>query len=315
VATKFISTLHSLTMSVIGRPIWGWKILRERNTWAASPCKPNAFYAGLIRVTLQNPLPRIVVDPYDRAARLFPGLLVVLPLSTLLICLYGSGHPWASTSVSVLGLSGVGYALGRASRDAGKRVQERLYKKWGGAPTTQLLRHRDTGLDRYTKERYHAVLSKMLGKQLPTVEAEMAAPDVADELYYAATALLISRTRDTKAFPLVFKENIAYGFQRNSYGIRWFGISTACVCMLWILVHAHVVFSAQQTFSADAIRSIRPPETLSLAISIAALTFWAMFPTEAAVKRTAFAYTERLLESCDKLTLPTRNRSDPRKGK
>ncbi len=250
---------------------------------------------------LQHFLPKGLFDPYDRPARLYPGLLALMPLPVLLLCLYGPAHPWISGPLSVVSFCGGGYLLGRVSRDAGKRIQEGLFIKWGGAPTTQLLRFREPLFDRHTKERFHGILAKGLGKSLPTAEEESADPVAADEIYRAATTWLIGQTRDTKAFPLVFKENIAFGFQRNSLGIRPYGIAVAVICIVWSLIHARLLVVTQPFVIADRLESLAPAEALTIVVSIIILIVWIAFLTEAAVKRTAFSYAERLLQSCDHL--------------
>ena len=72
-------------------------------------------------------------DPYERQARLYPGLLVVAPAATAFMCLTTPDKLWSSTVVSLLVGCGTAYALGRVARDAGKRLQDRLFSKWGGA--------------------------------------------------------------------------------------------------------------------------------------------------------------------------------------
>src|ERR1700731_3252349 len=153
-------------------------------------------------MAFSNFIPRFLSDPYDRPARLYPGLLVVLPLAVLLTGLYGTTQNPASVVLPVLGFCGAGYLLGRLSRDASKRIQDHLFTKWGGAPTTQLLRFRNTVIDVHTKERFHSIIAQGIGKPLPTREAEQLDPAAADELYRAGTAWLIGQTRNTKAFPL-----------------------------------------------------------------------------------------------------------------
>lgn len=248
-----------------------------------------------------NLLPKALFDPYDRPARLYPGLLALVPLPVALVGLYGPSHPWLTGTLSTLSFCGGGYLLGRVSRDAGVRLQDGLFAKWGGAPTTQLLRWRDQRRDPYTKERYHAILSKGLGKSLPTAEQEDADPAGADDLYRAATTWLIAQTRDAKKFPLVFKENVAFGFQRNGLGLRPYGIGVAAICIIWVLIHAKIVDWATPRASAGSVAHLGPPDILALVISVVIILVWVAFITEGAVKRTGFAYAERLLESCDHL--------------
>jgi len=80
---------------------------------------------------LTSLLPKGLMDPYDRPARLYPGLLVLAPIAALLVCIYTRSHPWVSGTLSVLVFCGGAFAIGRISRDAGKRLQDRLFKKVG----------------------------------------------------------------------------------------------------------------------------------------------------------------------------------------
>lgn len=240
-------------------------------------------------------------DPYERQARLYPGLLVAAPVAVLVACLATPGNLWGSTLVSILVGCGAAYALGRVARDAGKRLQEELFAKWGGAPSTQVLRHSDKVIDAHSKARYHKVLSQGIGKTLPTPETEAADPAAADDFYRAATTWLIGQTRDTKAFPLVFKENIAFGFQRNALGLRPGGIVVSVVCFLAVL--ASTVYRTRFVAdpSLDALTRASAPELVALAVSLVFLVVWIYGLNEAALRRTAFAYAVRLFESCDHL--------------
>ena len=243
-------------------------------------------------------------DPYERQARLYPGLLVVAPVAAAFACLAAPGSLWRSTLVSVLVGCGAAYALGRVARDAGKRLQDDLFAKWGGAPTTQVLRHSDSMIDAHTKARYHKVLSKGIGKTLPAPEGEAVDPKAADDLYRAGTTWLLGQTRDTKTFPLVFKENIAFGFQRNALGLRRSGIVVSVLSFLVVLAStAHGTrFFAE--LSLDALTRVSAPQLVALAVSLVFLGVWIFGLNEAALRRTAFAYALRLFESCDRLPQP-----------
>jgi hypothetical protein len=74
--------------------------------------------------------------------------------------------------------------------------------------------------------------------RIPTPEEEATDPDVADEMYEAATVALRERTRDRKRYPLVFEEVCNYGFRRNLWGLRSIaiiasaiGIAVACLLL------------------------------------------------------------------------------------
>lgn len=252
-------------------------------------------------MTFSDFFPKFLSDPYDRPARLYPGLLVALPLAVLLTGLYGTSHNPASFVLPILGFCGTGYLLGRLSRDAGKRIQDRLFIKWGGPPTTQLLRFRNTVIDPHTKERFHNAIAKGIGKSFPTREAEQLDPVAADEIYRAGTVWLIGQTRESKKFPLVFKENVAFGFHRNCLGLRVMGIVAAAVCIIWALFHTAVLGISSPYLSPERLVSSDPGAAVALWIAVGMLLVWLFVLNESAAKRTGYAYAERLLESCDNL--------------
>jgi len=239
------------------------------------------------------------LDPYDRPARLYPSLLVFVPLAVLLVCLYGEENILASSILSILAFCGVAYAFSRFARNAGKRLQEKLLIKWGGSPTVQLLRHKNRTIDVHTKEKYHSILSARLGKQMPTVEDENNNLASADELYRAAEKWLTTQTRDTKVFPLVFKENVAFGFQRNALGLRWIGIGVSITCMTWVFIHEKVFTFTKPYFVPEHFLSLPPVALVSITVTFVMIGLWILFINESALRRTGFAYAERLLESCD----------------
>jgi ABC-type multidrug transport system fused ATPase/permease subunit len=242
-------------------------------------------------------------DAYDRPARLYPGFIALSPIAVLIICAYGQQKILMSSGVTIVASCGGAYALSRIVRNAGQRLQAAMFQAWGGAPTTQLLRHTDAHFDVHTKERFHKALSKGIGKKLPTADIEARDPAAADALYRAATLWLINQTRDTKKFPLVFKENIAFGFQRNALGLRFFGIVVALACLAWGVLLVVIQ-------SAWALREVSgnapPPVLFSMLYSVLILGAWMFVFTEAALKRTGFSYAERLIQSLDFVGAPAR---------
>ena len=90
----------------------------------------------------------------------------------------------------------------------------------GGQPSTILLRHRDTTLPTLTKRHYHELAATRLGIAMPSVEEELKDPAHADLAYVAAADALRPQTNDRRAFPFVFRELVAYGFNRNAHGAR-----------------------------------------------------------------------------------------------
>jgi len=159
-------------------------------------------------------------DPYSRRARLYPGLIVTLPISILTIVLITTKPAWWSAAVVLFGVSGVSYFGSQLVRSAGRRKQAGLWASWGGAPTTQILRFRGAS-NRVAVQRRHTQLRRIFPDLvIPDEASETVDPDSADQHYETAVQALIERTRDPQRFDRVFDENCQYGFRRNLWGCR-----------------------------------------------------------------------------------------------
>jgi hypothetical protein len=230
-------------------------------------------------------------DHYSLRARLQPALLALLPLAFGIFAWTGPGVKWQSALWTLFGTAGGTFFLAILARNAGKCIEPSLWQSWGGAPTTQLLRH--AGLaNPVMRERWHKYLAKLLGKQFPTAEQEIAEPAAADDTYSAGVKLLINKTRDTKKFHLVYKENVNYGFCRNLYALRTTGIVFASVGLVSGLA-AGIWF----VHSGDA--KIQP--WICAGASLLFLMWWISTIRSEWVRVPGFAYAERLLESTENL--------------
>lgn len=245
-----------------------------------------------------------VRDPYDRKARLAPGLWVVFPVLVAAACLLGPKHPLLTTLGSLLAACGAPYLLGSIVRTWGQGAERRLYTKWGGKPTTIILRHRDTTLGLYTKQGYHELISRKLDVPIPSAASEAADPVMADEAYRSATEHAIKLTRDTKKFSMLFKELIAYGFNRNMHGARQVG-SVICLITLSIaMLHANALELTSPYLNIHAVASMSIGEQLTAWTALIFLALWLFHFTEATVKAAAFAYAIRLMECLPNIRAP-----------
>ena len=254
------------------------------------------------------------VDGYDLRARLIPALLVIVPVPVTVVCLASTPSKVATSVLSILVASGASFALSRVARNAGKRVEPSLFRRWGGAPTTQLLRHANSTIDPITKARYHTVLSKGIGQAMPSVAEERGDQHAADRIYSAAVIWLIGRTRDAKRFPLVFKENVSYGFHRNAFGMRPLGIVVSIAAVLATLLVAGVLRFTQPLILPPDAQAVTVERLISLAVALTMVAAWGVVFREGSVKSAAFAYGIRLLEACDNLASSHPVTSKPGKG-
>jgi hypothetical protein len=238
-------------------------------------------------------------DPYEKKARVFPGLLVVLPLLVPLLWIFGPKSPGLTTLLGLVAGCGSIYGLASIARGLGKRLEEQLVIRWGGMPTTLILRHRDRFLDGHSKARYHNDIKTKLGITLPTADQENLHQDASDDAYIGATRKLRELTRG-KSHALLLKENIAYGFHRNMLAMRPLGIISSLIGILFGLVLGKVI---QLKPIAVDISNLADPGLaggITLAVSAALLVSWAYF-SESAVKRMGYVYAERLFECLNSL--------------
>ncbi len=233
-------------------------------------------------------------DPYERKARVTPGLLLALPLLVPLVAVYGPKHAILTGVLAVLGGCGAIFALANIARGRGKALEESLVQHWGGLPTTILLRHRDKFFDPHTKERYHGLIGAKLGIPIPSPVEEAAAPDAADQAYIAATRRLRELTRgDSK---LLLKENIAYGFHRNMTAMKPVGIVSCLFGLIYGLVIAGVLRPTEPYVDASKMFDPGLAAAVTILISAALLTSWLLYFKSSSVWRVGCTYAERLFE-------------------
>jgi hypothetical protein len=245
-----------------------------------------------------------VTDPYDRPARLYPALLALLPLVALIILLYGAKATALTAAVTVAVSCGGLYLVTNLCRELGKRLEEKLYRTWGGKPTTQLLRHRDPTIEGVTKRRYHAFLAGKINVPFPDKDQEASDLAASDDIYQSGVRWLLNHTRpeDGKKFDLIFKENVAYGFRRNALGVKPIGLLISVACLLWVLLMEGILFTPGHRF-IDTAAFCRMPDTAtaSLIVSSVMIVTWLLFITKASARMAAFTYAETLLRACDLL--------------
>jgi hypothetical protein len=238
-------------------------------------------------------------DPYERKARVTPGLLLALPLLVPLVCVYGPRNPILTSVVALLGGCGIIYALASIARGLGKKLEERLTTRWGGMPTTLILRHRDGHLDSISKGRYHEAIASKLGIKVPTSTQETIDPESADDVYRGATRRLRELTRDDKR--LLLTENIAYGFHRNMQALKPIGIVVCLAGIFYGLVIGGILQFNPVRFIPGHLVDPGLPAGLTLLISLALLVAWLTYFNANTVRRIGFVYAERLLECLDKI--------------
>jgi hypothetical protein len=245
-------------------------------------------------------------DAYSLRARLLPALLLVLPPAIVCALLFPVLYATLAHAFGSLGVVAVAmFLLAHLIREQGRRLQQRLYIEWGGTPTTIWLRHRDNNIDPITKARYHRFLeARVSALQLPSPESEARDPAAADKAYDSAVKWLLEFTRNTKSFPLVFSENVYYGFRRNASAAR--PIALFLVVAL-ALVTAFVSYSRYRTTS----EAMGPDIIATWIVLLLCAVLWTFYVTEAWVKDGAFAYARALLAACEDTAAARRPKPSP----
>lgn len=239
-------------------------------------------------------LPSFITDVYDRQARLYPGVLLIAPLVFSAVALFSARMTGLqSFGATVVGLGGA-FLLTQLVRDAGKKGERTLFDRWGGTPSVAIFRHSDMRLDPVTKSRYHKKLTALVKEaKAPTTEQERSDAVGADSVYSAWSNYLRANTRDTRKFALLFKENVSYGYRRNVWGLRPFGIAAS------LLGAAACGARLYHSYRSGDI----PDGTLigASAFSALLLLLWLFRFTDDWVKVPADAYAERLAECVETL--------------
>ena len=245
-------------------------------------------------------------DRYTVQARIQPALVTALPLGLLVLA-------WASNGATATGIlwavvvtgGGTGF-LAQIARDLGRRKQAGLYREWGGPPTTQKLRFQGNA-NRELLNRRRQKLETVANQTLPTGEEETGDPVVADQRYESAVAYLLEATRDHEKFPLVLEENINYGFRRNLWGMKPYGVGIASLATLaaWGLFLSDLLVSGGELVWYERLFVDPEPDLtvrlIGSMLNMSMLVGWIFVIRPEWVKTTADAYAERLIAAVDAL--------------
>jgi hypothetical protein len=234
-----------------------------------------------------------VLDAYDIRARLAVTYLVFSPLVVVVIAFALGTADWWSKLGGVAVACGGPLLAAQWGRSGGRRKEPELWERWGGSPTLALLRF-SSGSDSSSVERRHQLVSGVTGITLPDAISEKRDPKAADAAYEDAVAALRELTRDRSEFPLVWEEVTNYGFRRNLWGRKAFGLALALTtagASTVILVLDAVGHGWNSTTAA----------VIAAAYAFLAALVWATVISPEWVKETAEAYAQRLLESAIRL--------------
>lgn len=233
-----------------------------------------------------------LLDGYVVRARLFPAMLAVAPALVFLLVMAGGnyeniGLPETLMTVTVGVLF---FAFADLARRFGRRAERKLFATWGGGPFPKALRHNDNSINARSKRRYHAILSRELAEEAPTVEQETADPAAADEFYRSCGDFLRERTRDQSKFNVLYAENVSYGFRRNLYGLKYPGL----------ILNAFVATASSWLIYRESGTNLSQYGIVLVVSAIHALYFVAAV-TSKSILDAADVYGRQLVLSCEQL--------------
>lgn len=244
-----------------------------------------------------------MLDPYALRARLFPAMLVSMPA----VLAAAAWLPTLAVTPIVIALFtwfGVGVLLAELARDAGKRREAKLWASWGGSPTIRRLRLREQPPNVVARERWRALITNVVPDlPLPSLADEIADARAADQRYEVCIARLRELTRNTTAYPLVFQENISYGFRRNLWAMKPAAIFISLVAMVGAASSPFVVREPQL-----------PLVALAVVVAAVMLTWMLLRITANWVKEAAERYADQLLWTCEQLVPGTQPQSAPNRA-
>jgi hypothetical protein len=244
-------------------------------------------------------------DEYSFNARVKPAFFLIFPVFVSLLVLFEPLQTWTGSAVTLLVAFGVVDFAANQMSAKGNKLQQELFERWGGAPTTIILRHSDNTIDSVTKSRYMERLAFLISNFTPTtVECERYNPGKADALYMSASNYLREHTRDVKEYPLIFKENIAYGFSRNLRAFKSLGVFIAVSSLL---VSSLAIYLDAPNLSAMSYREVVQGIPFThyglVIIHLSIIGVWVFLVTKEWVKIRAFAYAKRLYAACEKMAV------------
>jgi len=236
-------------------------------------------------------------DHYTVNARLLPAFLTTLPIVMTIYTLCTDCEGLIGIIVTLLIFFGVMSLLSVLMSSLGNSIQEKLVKAWGGLPTTILLRHSDTTIDKYTKDRTHQWVNTNIDNlTLPTLEQERQNPVDSDEKYISATSFLREATRNKADYPMVYRDNVAYGFCRNLLAIKPFGMAVSALCIFMNAGQLGSLWNSKGIMSLTGVAELMSFASLVSAVSL--FLAFALFVNANLVKTRAVRYATSLFYAC-----------------
>ena len=228
-----------------------------------------------------------ILDPYSTYARAFPVYITIAPIALILFAILPEGFDWKLGGAASIILVPLSYLCKQIGGDLGRKRESALWVKWDGPPTTRFLRHSNNEFNTNTRNRIHDKLRR-LGLYVPSQEEQNQNPQEADDFYESCVDELRRRTRDTDRFHLVFKGLKEYGFRRNIFALKPYGLTLTVLAFCICLVIGYDDWSTEKLSGLVLVPAL---------IDLGLIVVWLIWFTEKGVRLTADRYARFLLEA------------------
>lgn len=232
-------------------------------------------------------------DAYSIRARLFPAIIAAAPALAALALLISWKNLGISNIIASIGALVLLFAIADFSRTRGRLIEARLYEESGGMPSVIMFRRNDDSIDSGSKERYRYFLAEKLQVSPPSAEDEINNQGAADSFYAQCGVWLRQNTRDTKQFPILFGENITYGFRRNLLGVKAFALWVNAIV---VVISIFILWRLSWSISTPLGNNI----AMVFIVAIAHAIYMTFAVSKKAVWDASRAYGRELIISCEK---------------
>ena len=154
-------------------------------------------------------------------------------------------------------------------------------------PAQEFLLPSSSKIDTVTKQRYYKFLSEHIDEfKISNNDTEM--------FPYVSTAVtwLISKTRDSRKFPLIAEENANFGFSYNLLGLKTYGITISCIGLIANAILMYLFFTNSISINISRI-------LVGFVIHFLFLLLWIFIITKKLVVSSGQKYARALLSACD----------------
>ena len=223
--------------------------------------------------------------PYNFRARISVGIIFLAPWLLELYLLIPEIHDLSSTLIIAIIIYGICNLVIVYCRIPGVKAMKKCFPYL--LPAQEFLLPSSSKIDTVTKQRYYKFLSEHIDEfKISNNDTEM--------FPYVSTAVtwLISKTRDSRKFPLIAEENANFGFSYNLLGLKTYGITISCIGLIANAILMYLFFTNSISINISRI-------LVGFVLHFLFLLLWIFIITKKLVVSSGQKYARALLSACD----------------